>query len=160
MADEIKKIGLSITVDDGFQKVPINNKFGDEVGVFYFNPTDMGIIQRFNEFAAGFDYITEPLEASTLSKKKGNDDTINQEALDEATNRLYERMNKLFNGDMAGAFFGNVHPFSPVGEGDDCEFYCVKALEAVREFISQQFSEAADKINARVKKYTNVVKKK
>ena len=60
MANEIKQ--FSIQVDDGFQKIPIKNLHGDEVGVFYFNPTDIGIIQRYNEFAKNFDYVTEPLE--------------------------------------------------------------------------------------------------
>ena len=51
MADEIKNLPLSITVDDGFQRIPITNKYGDEIGVFYFNPTDIGIIERYNSLA-------------------------------------------------------------------------------------------------------------
>ena len=30
-----------IVVDDGGVEVPIRNKRGDEIGVFYFNPTDI-----------------------------------------------------------------------------------------------------------------------
>ena len=156
MANEIKQ--FSIQVDDGFQKIPIKNLHGDEVGMFYFNPTDIGIIQRYNEFAQNFDYVTEPLERLSDA---ANDDPDNvtpaqEKALEEATERLYEAVNKLFNGDMAGAFFGKVHPFSPV----DGEFYCTKALEAIRAFISEQFDIQAAKINKRVDKYTKLVKKK
>ena len=156
MANENKQ--FSIQVDDGFQKIPIKNLYGDEVGVFYFNPTDMGIIQRYNEFANSFDHIVEPLEG--LSDATNNDvdenTTAQEKALNEATERLYEAVNKLFNGDMAGAFFGKVHPFSPV----DGEFYCTKALESVRKFISDQFNLQAAKINKLVDKYTKIVSKK
>ena len=156
MANDIKQ--FSIQVDDGFQKIPIRNLHGDEVGVFYFNPTDMGIIQRYNEFAQNFDYITEPLESlSDAGEDKTGEIADGQEkALNDATERLYEAMNKLFNADVASAFFGKVHPFSPV----DGEFYCTKALESIRAFISEQFDIQAAKINKRVDKYTKIVKKK
>ena len=49
MAADIKQIRpaeMSITVDDGSVRVPIKNLYGDEIGVFYFRPTDLGIIDR------------------------------------------------------------------------------------------------------------------
>ena len=36
---------LRVTVDDGGVRVPIENKLGEEIGVFYFRPTDMGMIE-------------------------------------------------------------------------------------------------------------------
>lgn len=158
MADSNKVKALSIVVDDGYQRIPIYNLHGDEVGVFYFNPTDMGIISRYNKFADSFDYIVEPLEKVTdgADGDEGEFTKVHEEAINAATERLYEAVNKLFNGDMAGAFFGKVHPFSPV----DGEFYCMKALEAVRAFISEQFDAQVAKINKRVDKYTKIVKKK
>ena len=155
MANENKE--LTIRVDDGYQRVPIKNLFGDEVGVFYFNPTDIGIIQRYNDFVKDFDSVLEPLES--LSDATDNDvDELTgeqQKAIEQATERLYEAVNKVFNGDMAGAFFGKVHPFSPVGDG----FYCINALEAVRSFITEQLDAHAARINANVSKYTKIVKK-
>ncbi len=151
MSDEIKKIGLSITVDDGFQKVPINNKFGDEVGVFYFNPTDIGIIERYNKMVSTFDDIMAPLE---ILSDAPDDETFTdkrEQALQEAKERLYKAVNELFQADMASAFFGKVNPFSPI----DGHFYCEIALQAVGEFISQQFTVETEKMNARIAKYTN-----
>lgn len=149
---------LRIVVDDGIQRIPITNLHGDEVGEFKFNPTDMGIIQRYNEFAKNFETVVEPLERlSDAPNEDGEEYTNAQEAaLNDATERLYEAVNKLFNGDMASAFFGKIHPFSLV----DGEFYCTKALEAVRVFISEQFDEQANRINKRVNKYTNAIKKR
>ena len=153
MADEIKNVSLNITVDDGYQRVPITNKFGDEIGVFYFNPTDIGIIDRYNRMVESFDAITAPLEAvsEAVDAKDDNWDVRYAEALKEATERLYEAVNELFNADMAAAFFGKVNPFSPV----DGHFYCEQALQAVGQYIGQQFAVETEKINARITKYTN-----
>lgn len=153
MAEEIKNVSLSITVDDGYQRVPINNKYGDEIGVFYFNPTDIGIIERYNKMVNTFDDVTAPLEALP-DVSDGEDDTFTdkrEQALQEATERLYKAVNELFQADMASAFFGKVNPFSPI----DGHFYCETALQAVGQFISQQFTVETEKINARIMKYTN-----
>ena len=153
MADEIKKVGLSITVDDGFQRIPINNKYGDEIGVFYFNPTDIGIIERFNTLAETFDSITEPLQAAE-DAAGGTDEEIEARqiaALTEAKERLYDAVDKLFGGNAAEAFFGKVHPFSPV----DGKFYSEIVLQTVGQFISEQFDVETKKMSARVEKYTN-----
>lgn len=148
MADEIKNLPLSITVDDGFQRIPITNKYGDEIGVFYFNPTDIGIIERYNSLADTFDAITEPLQAV-----EGEGATEEQQlaALNEAKDRLYAAVDKLFGGNAAEAFFGKVHPFSPVN-GD---FYCEVVLKTVGQFISDQFDVETKKMSAKVAKYTN-----
>ena len=58
MAEEI----LKIRVDDGYRKIPIENEFGDEVGIFYFNPSDVGIVKRFNEVSGRFSKVSEPLQ--------------------------------------------------------------------------------------------------
>lgn len=153
MADNIKSLNLNITVDDGYQRVPINNKYGDEIGVFYFNPTDIGIIERYNKLAETFDAITEPLEA--VQKVEGEDSDTTEarqiKALDEAKERLYAAVDELFGGNAAEAFFGKVHPFSPV----DGNFYCENVLQVVGEFISSQFDTETKKMSARVEKYTN-----
>ena len=117
MADNITKMNLNITVDDGYQRVPINNKYGDEIGVFYFNPTDIGIIERYNTLADKFNAITEPLEAVESIEGENADELEARQlkALDEAKKRLYEAVDELFGGNAAEAFFGKVHPFSPVG---------------------------------------------
>ena len=153
MADEIKTMPLSITVDDGFQRIPINNKYGDEIGVFYFNPTDIGIIERYNTLADTFDAIVEPLQAVEAASD-GTDEEIEakqMEALNEAKERLYDAVDKLFGGNAAEAFFGKVHPFSPV----DGNFYCEIVLQTVGQFISEQFDMETKKMSARVEKYTN-----
>ena len=38
-----------IRIDDGLRRIPIENMFGQEVGVFFFRPTDLGIMERYNK---------------------------------------------------------------------------------------------------------------
>ncbi len=52
----------AIVVDDGSRRVPIQNAQGEEIGVFTFHPTDIGIIGRYNRMVERFDEITKPLE--------------------------------------------------------------------------------------------------
>lgn len=156
MADEkITNIPvMGITVDDGSVEVPIRNKRGEEIGVFYFRPTDIGIVDRFNSLADEFDKITAPLESVNI-RPDGTVDEKNEAelaALKQAEQNLYAACDALFGGsNMSEAFFGKMHPFSPVNG----RFYCENALEAVGAYISRQFAREAKKINARVERYTH-----
>lgn len=146
-------IFTGIVVDDGSVRVPINNKHGDEIGVFYFRPTDVGLIDRYNKVAADFDKIVEPLESVDIKPDGTADEKDEAEtaAMKEAESRLYEACDYLFDGNMSEAFFGKMHPFSPVGG----KFYCEIALNAVAAFISKQFDKEVSKVNKRVDKYTH-----
>lgn len=154
MADsKVVNLSMNITVDDGSVRVPINNLAGEEIGVFYFRPTDLGIIDRYNSMIGKFDEITAPLENVSISPDGTAEDMADSEAvqaLHEAEKRLYDVLNVMFGGNMAEAFFGKMHPFSPVNGN----FYCENAIEAVGAFISKQFEVETDKMNKRVAKYT------
>lgn len=159
MAENIKEMQLSIQVDDGLRRVPIINSYGEEIGVFSFRPTDFGIIQRYNKLVGELDSIVEPLEniniAADGTADEDNDDAA-AEALTEAENRLFKACDEMFGGNMSEAFFGKMHPFSPVGG----EFYCEQALRSVGSFISEQFEAETKKVNARVSKYTGKYKRR
>jgi len=145
-----------IVVDDGSVRVPIRNKQGDELGVFYFRPTDLGIIDRFNSMAGEIDKIIAPLENIDINPDgtaDSNDETV-LSAMREAEQHLYAACDKMFGGNMSEAFFGKMHPFSPIGG----HFYCENALNAVGQYVSKQFDAEIKKVNARVSKYTHGVK--
>lgn len=160
MAENTNKAAeLNIVVDDGSVRVPIRNTLGEEIGVFSFRPTDIGIIDRYNSMVGKFDDITKPLEDLNITAEGETDELATQEevnALHEAENRLYEALNEMFGGNMAEAFFGKMHPFSPVDGG----FYCEKAIEAVGNFISAQFEMETQKMSKKVQKYTKKYAKK
>lgn len=154
MAETIKTQSIeAIVIDDGSIKVPIRNKQGDEIGVFYVRPTDISIIERYNRVADDFEKITAPLENVNINPDGTVDENnaAEYEALKQAEKNLYEACDFLFGGNMSEAFFGRMHPFSPVGG----RFYCENVLEALAKYISAQFSSEAAKINKRVGKYTH-----
>ena len=155
MAEEIKNNQnfTGIVVDDGSVRESIRNKHGEEIGVFYFRPTDVGIIDRYNKIAADFEKITAPLENVNINPDGSVDekDEAEQAAMQEATKRLYDACNFLFDGNFAEAFFGSMHPFSPVNG----RFYCENALDAVGKYISRQFDREVAKVNNRVSRYTH-----
>lgn len=151
-AREIEKKGIGIVVDDGSVRESIQNQYGEEIGVFCFRPTDIGIIDRYNRVAEDFDKITEPLEHVNI-RADGTADEENEAeaaAVKEATEKLYAACNYLFGGNMAEAFFGKMHPFSPVNG----RFYCENALDAVGKYISRQFDSEVKRVSRRVEKYT------
>lgn len=142
-----------IAVDDGSVEVPIQNKRGDVIGTFVFNPTDIGIIERYNKVIGDFDKITEPLESINVNPDGTADEKNDAEmaALKEAETRLYDACNYLFGGNFAEAFFGKMHPFSPING----RFYCENALNAVGKFISAQFEREVKQVNTRVERYVH-----
>lgn len=150
MADVKNPTNLMITVDDGSRRVPIQNKQGEEIGSFTFHPTDIGIIDRYNSMADQFDAITAPLEALNLGPDIDMSDPALLGALGEAKQRLYAAVNDLFGSDDAAeAFFGKMHPFSPVN-GD---FYCSQVLAQVGAFIGSQFDAETKALSKKARKY-------
>ena len=151
MAEGKKQAVMEIVIDDGSQRIPIKNEYGDEIGMFYFRPTDIGIIQRYNETMEKFDEVLAPLENVDITEegtaKEG--DSVAMEAISEAEKRLFEACDYIFGGNMSEAFFGKMHPFSPIGG----VFYCETALSKVGSFISSQFEKETEKVNQRLNQY-------
>lgn len=152
---DIEKTSVfAFTVDDGTVREVIRNKFGEEIGVLIFRPTDFGIIDRYNEVAKDFDKIVEPLEDVSI-KSDGmvadTNDDASLNAMRAAEQRLYEACDYIFDGNVSKAFFGKMHPFSLI----DGHFYCEKAIAALGDYISKRFEHEAAKINKRVNRYTH-----
>ena len=153
MADIINP--MTIVVDDGSRRVPIQNKDGEEIGAFTFRPTDMGIIKRYNDLVDRADSIFEPLTELSGGMDETEVDLSDPryvQALDEAGKRLREAVNALFDSDGAAqAFFGHMDPFSPVNGA----FYCAQVLDAVGAFIGAQFEQETARFSENAKKYAN-----
>lgn len=140
----------AIVVDDGSVKVPIRNLFGDEIGLFYFRPTDLDIINRFNNSVERFEKVVEPLEKIDLNSDGSSDSSAGLEVIEECRKNLYDLCDYVFDGDsMAAAFFGKMHPFSIVGG----RLYCENALNVVGQYISKRHSRETKRFMSRINRY-------
>ena len=150
MAEVKKPMALNITVDDGSRRVPITNTEGEEIGVFTFRPTDLGLVERFNRLVEDFNSVIEPLENVDVSDSFGITDPALRGALNEAERRVRAAVNDLFASDSAAeAFFGRMYPFSPVNG----EFYVTQVLQKVGAFIGAQFDTETKALSKKAKKY-------
>ena len=140
---------LQIQVDDGTRRISITNTLGQEIGVFFFRPTDVGIINRFNQMVDELDHVFEPLINADVAPDGSGADEMSIEILNTAAEKLYAAVDKMFDGNMSEAFFGSMHPFAVV----DGSFYCERVLNQVGSFIAAQFDEEAKKISKRIAKY-------
>ena len=150
---EMNMPALSITLDDGSRHVPIYNLYGEQIGEFKFRPTDIGMVNRFNEKASEFSALAEPLEKVNINADGTVDEDNSAEAIaafNEAEARLFKLVDYIFGGNASEAFFGHMHPFSPVNDN----FYCMLMLEKLGEFIGKQFDAEMPKVSANVTKYT------
>ena len=158
MASDVKNLNFAITVDDGSRRVPIMNTDGEEIGAFRFHPTDIGIIERYNRMADGFDEIVAPLAALDGAEDAAMDltDPRYAEALNEASRRMLAAVDELLGSDGAGAaFFGKMNPFSPI----DGDFYCTGVLNALGAYIGQVFESETAKFSQKAKKYMKKARK-
>lgn len=140
-----------IIIDDGLEEVKVKNKFGEEIGKFYFRPTDIGILTRYREAVDTFDEITKPLEEANIGTSGEGETDKDEKAIAEAQHILFDKFNYIFGGNFAEAFFGSINPFSPVGG----KFYCEQAIEMVGKYISNRFEKEAKASQKRVSKYTD-----
>lgn len=140
-----------IIIDDGLEEVKIKNKFGEEIGKFYFRPTDIGILARYREVVDSFDEVVKPLEHTSINTKGEGETDTDDLAVKEAQEKLFEKCNYIFGGNFAEAFFGKINPFSPVGG----KFYCEEAISQVGKYISSRFDKEIKASSKRISKYAS-----
>lgn len=139
----------TITVDDGRVKVPVKNLQGEEVGEFYFNPADVGIVSRYNILMEELPNVIQEGDIDTESLKSTGD------SINNVTEKVYKLVNDfLGSDDAAAAFFGKINPFALCGG----KLYLENVLNAVGAFIDSQFDTQTKKFQAKIDKYTKDLK--
>lgn len=145
MNEEKNLTAPGIDLDDGKISVSIRNQFGEETGVFRFDPTDIRMVDRYNEKVNEFKNVLQPL---IDGKAKGADPL---QAMNEAGDRIIELLDYVLGGDSREAFFKTRHPLSPRGG----VFYAETVMEKVGKLIEQSFEGEIKKMNLRMKKHTD-----
>ena len=140
---------LQGVVDDGTREIPIVNKFGKLICNVYIRPSDLSIIDRYQNLVTDFDEIVKPLESLDIK----NDGTAfvdsDWQILKSVENNLKQRINELFDMEEADEIFAKRNPFSSIGG----EFFCAKVLQALENVIVSAINEEAELSNERTAKY-------
>ena len=134
-----------ISVESGKISVPIRNELGEQTGVLRFNPTDVKMVDRYNEVADKFSEVMAPLGENNDS------DEDPMQLMNAAGDKIIELMDYILDGNSREAFFQHCHPFSPVNG----KFYCERVFEAVGSFISKRFDVELKHLDARLEKHTH-----
>ena len=136
--------------NDGKVRVRIQDEEGNKIGVFRFNPTDVAIVNRYNEVADKFSGIVRPLADAGEDVEESDEDHM--ALLNEAQDKLLELMDYVLNGDSREAFFAMTHAFALTNED---KFYCEVVYEAVGEYIRQKFDARIKRLETRLSKHTH-----
>lgn len=142
-----------IVIDDGTVEEVIYNTFGDEIGRFRFRPTDMEIVNRYDEVVDRFDEILKPLENTGINPDGTADEESGEDGvatLNKVRDALFEQFNYIFDTDWATAFFKTRSPFAIIN-GD---FYCGNVMDVIGRYIANAFDIEVKKVNRKYDRYT------
>ena len=141
----------AIIIDDGRIDIPIRNQNGEEMGTFRFNPTDINVVNRYNEMADKFEEILQPLVNFDIDSNGEAGDMAAVDALNTAENGIIDLFDYVFDGNSRESFFKTIHAFAPTNG----KFYCEVVYEAIGNFISKSFEQETKKLRFRVQNYTH-----
>lgn len=134
-----KQIRTDVTVEE-YEFVDANGK---HLFTISFQPTDVGIVKRYEKVA---DYL------NNLSPKAfGSDGEDEAVALEVAEKELAERINQMFNSDIATPIFAVMSPFTPLASG---KLYVEEIMEKIGVLIESEMNVRLKKVQSRMQKYT------
>lgn len=140
---------LQSVVDDGTREVQLVNKFGKLICTIHIRPSDVSIVDRYDELVSNLENILQPLVGIKLK----NDGTAAFEegwaTLKKVEDELKKRINFLFDMDDADAIFATRAPFSSVGG----EFFCVRVINALGSVIETAITKEYAASEQRMSKY-------
>ena len=138
-------------VEDGIQRIPVYNQDHEQIGLFKFNPTDINIVNRYNEVADQFDDVIAPLKDAGVTKDGEGTDDESIELINEAEKRLIELLDYMLGSDSREAFFTKVHAFTPVNGN----FYCENVFKSIGSFIEKKHDVEINRLHARIENHTH-----
>ena len=138
-----------LVVDDGYIRIPVYNQLKEQIGLFKFNPTDINIVNRYNEVAEKFGDVVKPLSDTSINETGEAADEESVAAINEAEERMIELFDYMLGTDSKEAFFSQVHVFTPSGGN----FYCENVFKAIGVYLEKKFSTEIKKIDARLDKH-------
>lgn len=133
---------LKLTLDTGLIDVTLEDMKGNELGSFSFNPTDIDIVNRYQECIKMLEGVEMPKEPSF-------------EDVEAVSSRIKEAFDYLLNADVRDGIFGKLNPLTSVANGD---FYFEKVLEQIAAVIEKELDQRVEQKRAKINKIVNKYK--
>ena len=129
-------------IDDGTKTYDIKNKYGKILCTFSFNPSDTGIVPRYEEALKNIDAKADAIKKS--GKRK-------EEMTAEAEQYIKEQYDYLFNADVSGSFFSVMGPLSLLPSG---VLFSQHVMIVIGKLVEEETGKRIKKLNDRISKYT------
>lgn len=126
-------------VDDGLHNIVLKNKNGEVFSEFSFNPSDTGLLSRYDSFI-------EFLESLEI---KEDGDTASQ--ILEFENSIKEKIDELFNRNVSESIFKTYSPCTIFANGD---MFIEVVIKHMGDVIEKETDNRLKKKVAKIKKAT------
>lgn len=126
-------------IDDGLHNVVLKNKNGEVFSEFSFNPSDTGLLSRYDSFI-------EFLESLEI---KEDGDTASQ--ILEFENSIKEKIDELFNRNVSESIFKTYSPCTIFANGD---MFIEVVIKHMGDVIEKETDNRLKKKVAKIKKAT------
>lgn len=146
--DEMEK---PIVIDDGKKRYPVTNKQGELLGILVINPSDIGIIDRYEELSNMMEEVSEKLRKIGATETGESDDSSFAEQIRIASDEIKGKIDYLFDGNVSETFFAKNNPFSPCNG----KFFVETVIDVIGSVIEKEFDTSVKKAQKRVAKYTD-----
>lgn len=147
----------NLNFDEGYKEFNIN---GDESRVIRFNPSDIGIIERFNEAKKNITGYQEKLKDIPL-KADGNPDVEEKEyetaarLVGETRKFINTQIDYVFANPVSDTVFGMQSPLSSVGGVPLFERF----MNCAKPFVEKEIKSESEVQQKRISKYQKVYHK-
>lgn len=163
-----------IRVNDGSKTYQIVNQNDEELGVFRFNPTDMGMLEKYNDVVERISKVLQGLEEGgtetpVLPGTEGEEGTpadagenpaaavsLLSRRTKEAMDEIKAAVDELFGYDT-GSFWAVCSPLTPLSNG---QFFIENVMDAVAQVIEKEMGQRAKKVQSKMRAYTDKYRRK
>lgn len=142
---------VQISIFDGRKQYEVVNKQGEVLGILLINPSDVGIVERYEKVSQMMEDSVEKLREIGVTGNGNAEEMKFADALKEASDEIKKNVDYLFDGNVSDTFFARTNPFSPIGD----KFYIENVMEVVAKVIEIEFDTVVKKAKKRAAKYTN-----
>ena len=121
-----------LIINTGAKKYVIKDEHRRPMGEFFWNPSDTGILSRYNDVVEYF---------NSLDLKEGED----------AEKFIVEKMSYLLNEDTSTSLFSRVAPLSMLANGN---VFAFEVLDKIASLVEKESKIRVNRANTKVNKYT------